>query len=129
MDIYIDFDGTITDPELDFSEAIQKAPQPGSIEAINILYDAGHTISIYSCRSNPDVVGSIKRKLLNVNPTTLEKKWIAQTLEEEMIGYLRFHKIKYHNIVKSKPHYHLIIDDRALNPKMGWNFILQKIPH
>jgi histidinol phosphatase-like enzyme len=129
MDIFIDFDGTITDPDLDFAEAAQAPPQPGSVEAINKLYDAGYTISIYSCRSNPEVVGNIKRKMLTINPTELERQWVAQTLEDEMVAFLRIHKIKYHHIVKGKPHYHIIIDDRAFNPKQGWDNILKQIPN
>jgi hypothetical protein len=123
MEIYIDFDGTITVPNVNFEEAIQQPPQEGCVETINALYDAGNLISIYSCRSNPEVVGTAKRKLLSFNPTTLEKQWAAQTLEEEMISYLNFYKIKFHNIVKDKPHYHIIIDDRAFNPKAGWQNI------
>jgi hypothetical protein len=129
MDIFIDFDGTITDPDVEFSVAIQRPPQIGSIEAINALYDSGHTISIYSCRSNVNVVGNIKRKLLNLHSTALEKQWVAQTLEEEMVGYLKFYNIKYHKIIRDKPHYHIIIDDRAFNPKQGWDAILKQIPH
>lgn len=128
MDIFIDFDGTITEPG-DFSEAIQKAPQAGAVEVINTLYDAGHNIIIYSCRSNPAVVGRAKMNLLSINPTTLEKQWAAQTLEEEMVGYLKAHKIKYHSIQRDKPHYQIIIDDRARNPSEGWVNILKNIPH
>jgi histidinol phosphatase-like enzyme len=124
MDIFIDFDGTITDPSMSFEEAIQSPPQEGAIESINKLYDAGHNISIYSCRSNQDVVGSIKRKMLSINQTALERKWVSQTLEDEMIEYLNIHKIKFHTIVKGKPHYHMIIDDRAFNPNtQGWKNI------
>lgn len=128
-DIYIDFDGTITDPNLSFEDAIQAPPQVGSVETIRKLYDAGHTISIYSCRSNVEVVGNIKRKMLSVNPTTLEIQWVAHTLEEEMVSFLKQHKIPYHNIVRNKPHYTYIIDDRAINPKLGWDKILASIPH
>ena len=130
MDIYIDFDGTVTNPDLAFSDAVQQPPQAGCIEAINALYDAGHTISIYSCRSNPEVVGNIKRTMLSTNPTTLEKQWVVQTLEEDMVAYLNLHKIRFHNIAKNKPHYHIIIDDRAKNPlDSGWDKILASIPH
>jgi len=129
MEIYVDFDGTITDPNLEFSEAIQKDPQPGCVEVLRKLYDAGHTITIYSCRSNPEVVGTVKRQLLAFHPTALEKQWASQTLEEEMVGYLKFYNIPYNNIINNKPHYHIIIDDRAMNPKDGWNNILNSIPH
>lgn len=128
MDIYIDFDGTITEPG-DFSEAIQKPPQSGSIKAINALFTAGHTITIYSCRSNPNVVGRAKMKLLSFNPTALEKQWATQTLEEEMVGYLKHYGINYHKIQHDKPHYQIIIDDRAKNPSEGWDKILESIPH
>jgi len=129
VDIYIDFDGTITDPDVDFATAVERDPQPGCVDAINALYNAGHEITIYSCRSNPEVVGNIKRKMLTQHPTTLEKQWVARTLEEEMIAYLRVHKIPFHNVVKNKPYYQIIIDDRSFNPKQGWTNILNEIPH
>jgi len=123
-EIFIDFDGTITDPTYGTS----LPPQDGCVDTINRLYDSGNfEIIIYSCRSNPDICSPSQNKFLSSDATHLEKKWAAESAEEEMIEYLKTTGIKFHRVVPNKPHYHIIIDDRAINPSQGWSNIGDKI--
>lgn len=101
MEIFIDFDGTITQ-EHGFTD-----PRPDAIDVINRLYDAGHIIVIYSCRANPQICP----------PEDVDK----------MKRYLSSHGIKYSRIEPNKPVFSLLIDDRAMNPLIhgGWSNLEQ----
>ena len=50
MQIIIDLDGTICREMRQFSRCLAE-PMPGAIDTVNALYDAGHTIIIYSART------------------------------------------------------------------------------
>lgn len=116
-EVFIDFDGTITDSVV----GTEGPPQSHCVETINSLYDSGkYEIVIYSCRSNPEFSGSITKKRAGNGATALELKWAKETIQEEMMTYLHDHGIKFHRVEPNKPHYHIIIDDRAMNPKQGW---------
>lgn len=97
-EIFIDFDGTITQ-----FHGFEHPPQENAVETINHLYDAGFGIVIYSCRSNTEVCDPIDHK--------------------KMVLYLEKYGIKFHRIQIGKPYYTLIIDDKALNPSIGWDNI------
>ena len=50
MQIIIDLDGTICNEMRQFSRCLAE-PWPNAVETVNKLYDAGHTIIIYSART------------------------------------------------------------------------------
>lgn len=103
MRIFIDFDKTITD-EYGFDQE----PNKEAKNAINKLFDSGHKIVIFSCRSNPYVCDPLD--------------------EKKMINYLQKHDVKFHEIVKNKPLFDMLIDDRSMNPHIqGWENILNML--
>ncbi len=100
MQIIIDLDGTICSEERTYSRSLAIA-KPMAKETINQLYDAGHTIIIYSART-----------------------W----MEFEMTTHwLRTNGIKYHQLVMGKPIGDVWIDDRAIRFEDNWNEIADKL--
>jgi predicted mannosyl-3-phosphoglycerate phosphatase (HAD superfamily) len=97
-EIFIDFDGTITN-----FHGFDRDPAENAVETINKLYDAGFGIVIYSCRSNPEICSHEEHL--------------------KMVNYLTRNGIKFHRIEFDKPYYTLIIDDKAINPNIGWDNI------
>jgi len=99
MQIIIDLDGTICTEEKTYSRSLAQ-PQKGAVEAVNSLYDEGHTIIIYSART-----------------------W----MEFEMTTHwLKSNKVKYHQLILGKPIGDLWIDDRALTFD-NWDNVVTKI--
>lgn len=99
MQIIIDLDGTICTEEKTYSRSLAK-PIEGAIDNINKLYEAGHTIIIYSSRS-----------------------W----MEFEMTTHwLNTHGVKYHQLVLGKPIGDVWIDDRAIRFDT-WENVIEKI--
>jgi hypothetical protein len=87
MQIIIDLDGTICTEEKMFSRSLAK-PIKKSIESVNSLFKAGHTIIIYSARN-----------------------WIEY---EMTLNWLLIHKVKFHQLIMGKPQGDVWIDDRAI---------------
>ena len=106
MVIAIDFDGTVV--EHDFPNIGEIKPH--AKEVINKLYDQGHQIVFWTCRSNACTDG---RKDL-----------------DEMREWLKENNIKYHKInensevvtygCKPKIYYDILIDDRSLIFTEDW---------
>lgn len=100
MQIIIDMDGTICTEEKTYSRSMAQ-PKEHAIESINGLYDAGHTIVIYSART-----------------------W----MEFEMTTHwLQQNGVKYHQLVMGKPIGDVWIDDRALRFEDNWKEITEKV--
>ena len=99
MQIIIDLDGTICTEEKMFSRSLAK-PIAKSIESVNLLYNAGHTIIIYSARN-----------------------WIEY---EMTINWLTIHNVSFHQLVMGKPQGDVWIDDRAIGFD-NWKNVLSKI--
>lgn len=106
MIIYIDFDGTISPRRC--GEALIDPPFYNCAEKIRDLYEQGHEIVIYSCRANIEVIEDEKKT----------RYYIA-----EMQSYLERWNIPYTRIEKGKPHWHFLIDDRAVGCEIDWNKI------
>jgi uncharacterized HAD superfamily protein len=87
MQLIIDLDGTICTEEKTFSRAMA-IPLPGAIDSVNMLYDEGHTIIIYSARSWPEY--------------------------EMTHHWLQKHDVKFHQLIMGKPVGDAWIDDRAI---------------
>jgi uncharacterized HAD superfamily protein len=99
MQIIIDLDGTICTEEKTYSRSLAQAKK-GAVEAVNKLYEQGHTIIIYSART-----------------------W----MEFEMTtAWLKTNEIKYHQLVLGKPVGDVWIDDRAINFE-NWDTVMEKL--
>lgn len=100
MQIIFDLDGTICDEMRQFSRCLAQ-PKKGAIETVNALYEAGHTIIIYSART-----------------------WVEY---EMTVDWLQKNGIKYHQLFMGKPIGDVWIDDRAITCKENWNEINEKL--
>lgn len=100
MQIIVDLDGTLCTEEKQFSRSLAK-PIKKAIEAVNNLYSKGHIIVIYSARN-----------------------WVEY---EMTIFWLKKNRVKFHQLIMGKPQGDLWIDDRSVNPKEGWDRILDMI--
>lgn len=95
MKYYFDLDETIciTPANRDYSKAI---PYYKVIDKINLLYENGNEISIYTAR------GSTSK----IDYNELNKKQLSEW------------GVKYHHLIdKGKPSYDLLVDDKAINSK------------
>jgi hypothetical protein len=110
--IYIDFDHTISPNGYKYKpQVLSLPPFDGAVETINQLKEAGHTIIIFSCRSNPDVVG----------PDIVEMK------TREMTDYLKTHNIPFDRVFTQKPDYDVVIDDKAIGFRNNWAEIQKQL--
>ena len=105
MILYIDIDDTIA-PMPDSSHRGYEGlpfgePFPEMVERIRNLSAEGHYVVIWSCRTNPQVMGSSKTETELV---ALVASWLGK------------HQIPFDEIGLNKPFFTQIIDDRALNP-------------
>lgn len=110
-DIFVDFDGTIYKGPLGTHDSEMEAPDWIVVKTLQQLHAGGMKIILYSCRSNPAVVGSNGK---------------ANQLTTYMQRYCGKHKIPYDRIEEFKPHYHLLIDDRAVSGK-DWTSVRQSL--
>ena len=100
MQIVIDLDGTICNEMRQFSRCLAE-PYPDAVATINELYDAGHTIIIYSART-----------------------WVEY---EMTVDWLKRHGVKYHQLFMGKPVGDVWIDDRAITARNNWNEIRETL--
>jgi histidinol phosphatase-like enzyme len=89
----IDIDGTLCQtPETDYSRSV---PDAGAIRLVNQLYDAGHTIKVFTGRGSRS-----------------GKDWKDFTAQQ-----LTAWGLKYHELIMGKPAGDIFIDDKAVNAK------------
>lgn len=106
MRIFIDFDRTIINDNGDV--------QRECIDTIQYLFDKGHEIYLYSCRSNPYVVLD------------------AKAATDEMQDFCTQHSIPFTGVVQDKPFFDVLIDDRAFGVPLGkdksvdWSIVKNK---
>ena len=87
-----DIDGTLCNTEgADYENS---TPIPEMIESANRLYAEGHTIKVFTARGS---VSGIDHTIL--------------TTKQLKLWGLRYHEL----IMNKKPHYDLLIDDKAIN--------------
>lgn len=98
MIIYIfDIDGTILKTvDGDYPNSV---PIPGRIEKVNKLYDEGHRIVYWTARGTQSGIN-----------------WHFYT----KLQLIRFNA-KYHELHVGKPHYHVWVDDKAMNADVFFN--------
>jgi predicted metallo-beta-lactamase superfamily hydrolase len=112
MNIYIDFDHTISPNGYTYKpQSMELPPIEGAVEAIQGIKAQGHTIIIFSCRANKDVVGDD----------------IVELKTKEMTDYLKKHFIPYDSVYKEKPNYDIVIDDKAIGFNNNWKEIKKAI--
>ncbi len=95
-----DIDGTICDTSgNDYPSA---APFPDVVSKINSLYDEGHTIKMFTAR------GSVSGK-----------DWTDFTIAQLSEWGVMYHEL----IMNKKPHYDILIDDKAISA-MAWRKLI-----
>lgn len=95
--IFVDIDGVLCDRPEDDRDYEHCWPLQENIARVNALYDAGHTIILWTARGGTRPPGAeIHRVLLHRTQTQLEL-W----------------NVKYHELRMQKPSYDLLIDDKA----------------
>ena len=88
---YVDIDNTVfSTPGMDYESA---EPILERVKKINELYDAGHTVVMYTARGS--VTGIDHRQLT--------------------LSQLDSCGIKYHRLLMGKPPFDILIDDKAIN--------------
>lgn len=92
MIYYIDVDNTITYTHASkYEEAV---PRPDRIEAVNKLYDYGHTVCYFTARG------------------MVSGKDFREFTEKQLLSWgCRFHKL-----VMGKPSYDVLVDDKSVHP-------------
>ena len=83
-----------------------------NIKTINLLYEKGHKIIIFTARYMGRCNGNVSLVKKKIKPLTVLqlKKW----------------GVKYHKLYLGKPSYDLFIDDKAMFFKKNWSTILKK---
>ena len=99
MRYIFDIDGTVLTQQAP-GEYEKALPLEGAVEAVNVLYDAGHQIVFYTSRSY---------------------KYMQLTINQ-----LKEFGFKFHHVSFSKPHGDVIVDNLAF-PFPSWNEI-RRIP-
>ncbi|MDX5321409.1 MAG: hypothetical protein LPK45_09800 [Bacteroidota bacterium] len=113
MKIAIDFDGVLHGYSKGWSDgSIYDPPVPGAAEAMKSLKEAGHTLYIFSTRTNP----------------IFKKKEQAVDQKAAMEAWLNEHDIPFDKVwTFGKPMADLFIDDRAIGFRGDWNTTLQEV--
>lgn len=91
--IFVDLDGTLCSEEKTFERPLAR-PLPGARDALNRIYDSGHTVVIWTARGWEQY--------------RITKDWLDR------------HGFKYHQIIMGKPIAAVFIDDRARRFE-GWD--------
>ena len=124
MILYWDIDSTLTQPlgahwnpdvptddwvSLHGSNWIMP-PDKGRLSVLMELKAAGHEIVIWSCRTNPEVMGLEATEQNAILLTKKVKEW------------LHHHEIPFDRVEATpKPFFTFLVDDRAINPVIGSN--------
>ncbi len=110
--ICFDIDNTLCITKKNFYKTSK--PYKPAIKKINLLFDKGYFIKLFTSRfmgrSNEDIKKAKKRGLAM---TRLQlKKW----------------RVKYHKLIFGKPSYDLLVDDKCIFFKKNWyNYIDKKL--
>jgi|GEM_PF-5513216 len=124
MILYVDVDNTLTDPiesgwtpdeGYDHWEDMPGEdwicpPKPEMVEQLHRWMGEGHTVVIWSCRTNPSV--------MHTDLSTEE-------LIEKLRTWLDHHRVPYDGIEpRPKPFFTYLVDDRAANPAVDADLLL-----
>ena len=113
MKIAVDFDGVLHGYSRGWHDgSIYDPPVPGTVEALRVLKEKGHTIYIFSTRTNP----------------VFKKKEGAADQKKLMEDWLNSHEIPFDKIwTFGKPMADLFIDDRAIGFNGDWQKTLSEV--
>ena len=105
MSIYcFDLDNTICAPHHAATNSVEKysnaSPIAKVISKINMVYDDGHEIIIFTARRMLTHQGNLAKIEADVGDIT--RKWLAE------------HNVRYHKLIFGKPYADLYIDDKAM---------------
>ena len=108
--ICFDIDGVICKSKKNIYK--KSIPIIKNIKLINLLFDSGFIIKLYTARC----MG-----------TTFDKKKKSEKLIKKLtIRQLKLWKVKYHKIFFGKPSFDIFIDDKCLFFKEDWPKVLKK---
>lgn len=113
MKIAIDFDGVLHGYSKGWHDGtIYDPPVPGTAEAMRKLKEQGHTLYIFSTRTNP----------------VFKKKEDAVDQKKNMEDWLKSHEIPFDKVwTFGKPMADLFIDDRAIGFNGNWEQTLKEV--
>lgn len=113
MKIAVDFDGVLHGYSKGWGDGtIYDPPVPGAAEAMQRLKEMGHTLYIFTTRTNP----IFKDK----NASNAQKKAVEQWLKD--------HNIPFDKVwTFGKPMADIFIDDRAIGFRGNWNQTLDEV--
>lgn len=112
MRIVIDLDGTICPVKQNGERYEDLEPNPGAIEKLKELKDAGHYIIIQTARNMATQESNVGKVMRNIGKVTLD--WLVR------------YDIPYDEIYFGKPNAHLYIDDRGLRFNT-WNEVTPEL--
>lgn len=111
-EVFIDFDGTIYNgPMLTGMVPDDYPPEKIVVDTIQQLKAAGMKIVLYSCRANPAIFGDVG---------------VSARYTEFMEKYCDKYDIPYDAVEAHKPHYRVLIDDRAYNGR-DWSSVRRSL--
>lgn len=96
MIIAFDLDHTIVENGTEENDFLDATPIENMVELVNMIYDEGFEIMIFTARSKP---------------------WSQVQLEEWLRNDIG---LKFHYVYMHKPHYSILVDDRAVGWKEGF---------
>ena len=105
-----DLDNTICTTNKNFYH--KSKPKKKVIKLINLLYDKGFLIKIFTSRY-------MGRNKENANLASRQGKQFTK-------NQLKKWNVKYHNLIMGKPSYDILIDDKSLGFKKDWHTKLLK---
>lgn len=113
MKIAIDFDGVLHGYSQGWGDgSIYDPPVPGAGEAMKKMKEAGHTLYIFSTRTNP----------------IFKKKDQANDQKKMMEDWLKEHDIPFDKVwTFGKPMADIFIDDRAIGFRGDWGKTLHEV--
>jgi len=115
--IIVDCDGVLAHKQ-DAKDYSQARPLTFGISQVNMLYDMGYTIVLYTARYGDREKGNIHLQY--------ERGY------EEWTKWLKKHRVKYHHAFMGKPAGAMYIDDKAArvtgDDKEGWSQVWEEEP-
>lgn len=97
--LMFDIDDTITLWD-DNREYTKFKPIKAMVSKINLLYDQGHHITLFTARG-----------MTSVGPDK-----ISTEIVPELLDNLKSIGLKFHELITHKPSYDLLVDDKAIDP-------------
>ena len=98
----IDLDGTLCEQVKSYESYDDALPFSSRIDAVNLLFKAGHHITIYTARG---------MKTFNENIHLVD-----ENLYDMTAAWLNRHGVSYHRLIMGKVQGDVYVDDRGISP-------------